>query len=547
MNKLALPRLIVWAVTALSLPFAMLMGNWVGEGRTRELFMLVGLAILGVLLFGIPQWLWILAVGSMFVPGQLPFLPLPFKPMELFLILLIARFIIEDIIFKKQWIQLGPRPDRFFIIGLLIIVVLHGFQDRFAMRMLGSDTWGGRSYFSILLAFAAYFVLQSAKLDIPLFRYLPSIALAFGFIDFSINAISFVLPELAGPLGVIYSDVSVDTAPEFSRRLGFAANFGFLLLFWSVSDCRLQDFLTKGRLFKGAIFCLGLILCGISGYRSSIAIAAIIVAIAAFRDLGFASVFILIPVSLVLAALVSLHLAGVQLPTIIQRGLVWVPGAEWDEAASADATGSNEFRGEVWDLWMRTEFVKHPLLGRGFGLNYEDMIATLPFTSEESGGYTGTALMLSKYSRNEAFVVSGNIHHGLYSTIDRFGLIGALCCALWTIFAIRRMFTELISSRTRPMNPALQWIALYVITFTIGFPIGALRVENFLPQQLFLCGLFAALLAAYKPTAKSRSAVTTSSAGSGLPKHQAPRDPRFQAYLPAKRSADSGSIGPALK
>ncbi len=509
MNNFALPRLVVWIVTALSLPFAMLMGSWVGEGRTRELFMLVGLAILGVLLFGIPQWLWIFAVGSMFVPGQLPFLPLPFKPMELFLILLIARFIVEDIIFKKQWIQLGPRPDRFFIVGLLVIMMIHGIHDRFAMRLLGSDIWGGRSYFSLLIAFAAYFVLQSTKLDLRTFRHLPSIVLAFGFIDFSINALTFALPELAGPFSTIYSNVSVDTGVTFAQRLGFAGNFGYLLMFWSVSDCRLQDFLTKGRLFKAAVFGLGLILCGISGYRSSLLIAAIIVAVAAFRDLGFSSVFILIPISLALAALVSLHLAGVQLPITVQRGLVWIPGAEWDESATEDASGSNEFRYEVWDLWRRTQFVKHPMLGRGFGLNFEDMIATLPFTSEESGGYTGTALMLSKYSRNEAFVVSGNIHHGLYSTIDRFGLIGCLCFATWTFFALRRMFKELISSRTRPMNPALQWIALYVITFTFGFPIGALRVENFLPQQLFLCGLFTALLAATQKVAPGSSATAT--------------------------------------
>ncbi|MFM6170904.1 MAG: hypothetical protein ACKPB4_01950, partial [Sphaerospermopsis kisseleviana] len=72
----------------------------------------------------------------------------------------------------------------------------------------------------------------------------------------------------------------------------------------------------------------------------------------------------------------------------------------------------------------------------------------------------------------------------------------AACFALWTVFAIRRMFRELISSRKTSMSPALQWLALYTISFTIGYPFGALKIENFLPQQLFLCGLFAALQAA---------------------------------------------------
>lgn len=506
MNNIALPKLIVWGVTVLALPFAMLLGSWIGEGRTRELLIMVGLSILGILLLWIPQWLWVFAIGSMFVPGQLPFLPLPFKPMELFLLLLLARFVVEDVVFKKRWIKLGPSPDSFFIIGLLIVMLWHGFHDRFAMRSLGSLVWGGRNYFSMMLGFSAYFMLQSTSLNQKPFRHLPSIILAFGFIDFLFNLIVFLMPHLGGTLSSFYGDATANSGELFARRLGFAGNFGYLLIFWSLSDCRFQDFLHKGRLVKASVFCLGFMLCAASGYRSSLIIAAIITAVAAFRDFRFGAIFMLIPVSLAFSALIGLHLSGIKLPVTIQRGLVWVPGAGWDEAATADATGSDEFRGEVWDLWLKTEFPRHPILGRGFGLNYEDMIATMPFLSEEGAG----TAWLSKYNRNEAFVVSGNVHHGFFSTVDRFGLIGGLCFIFWTFYMLRRMFMELAASRNAPMNPALQWLSLYVISFTIGFPFGALRAENFLPQQLILCGLFTALLAASK-SSSSKSQPGTSS------------------------------------
>lgn len=496
MNNFSLPRIVVWVAIALSLPFVALLGTWAGEGNTRGLAMVAGGVALVFLVVGVPQWLWIAAVGSMFVPGILPFLPLPFKMFELFLLLLLARFVIEDIVFKKRWIRLGPKPDRFFILGLVFILLLHGFEDRFAMRSLGSDVWGGRSYFGIILGLAIYFVLQSTSLDAQTFRRLPSVVVAFGFIDFGLNAVTFALPDLAIPLSNIYTNISFDTGVTFARRLGFAGNFGYLLLFWSLSDCRLQDFLQRGRLLKAAVFFLGLLLCLASGYRSTLIIASLIVALAAFRDLGASSVFLLIPVSLILVALVGLHLAGVQLPVTIQRGLTWVPGAGWDEAATYDATGSLEFRKEVRDMWLQTQFPKSPLLGRGFGLPFDDMIATLPFTGEDSSGYAATAQMLSKYTRDEAFVVSGNLHHGFFSVVDRFGAIGALCFVLWTICVFWRMFRELISSRNSPMNPPLQWLALYVMAFTLGYPFGALKIENFLPQQLFLCGLFVALQAA---------------------------------------------------
>jgi O-antigen ligase len=164
--------------------------------------------------------------------------------------------------------------------------------------------------------------------------------------------------------------------------------------------------------------------------------------------------------------------------------------------AIMDARNSNEFRTQVWDIWLKQQFPQHPVLGRGFGLNSEDMMATVPYTTDEIGGFGATLHSLSKYSRDEAFVVGGHLHHGFYSTVDRFGIVGALCFIFWTFVALKRMFRELLSSRKRPMNPALQWLALYVVVNIIAFPIGALRVENFLPNHLLFCGLFAALYAA---------------------------------------------------
>ena len=80
------------------------------------------------------------------------------------------------------------------------------------------------------------------------------------------------------------------------------------------------------------------------------------------------------------------------------------------------------------------------------------------------------------------------------------------------------------------MNPALQWLALYVITFSFGFPLGALRVENFLPQQLFLCGLFAALLAATQKVTSGSSAAAAVAPASSAPQNV----PGRRLVLPGK-------------
>lgn len=491
MNNIAGPRILVAITTLLSLPAAVFLGTSVGKENIKPLLLMGGLVILAVLLLGIPQWLWIFAVGSIFVPGQLTALPLPFNPMEIFLILVLARYLVDDMILKKRWPQFGVSPDKFFVIGLLLIMLYHGFQDRFAMRILGSSTWGGRAYISLSLAFLTYFIVQSTALNHKAFHYLPTVVVLFGSIDFIINLIVTVLPETAVFFWRIYTNVRVDSdIATFAGRWGFAANFGYLLIFWSLSDCRIQDFLQNGRIFKASVCMIGVILCIASGYRSSIIIASIIIAVATYRDFGFSGILGVFPLVILFGSLAFLNSVGVQLPQRVQRGLTWLPGT-WDQAAAADAEGSLDFRTEVWSEWRQNQFPKAPIFGRGIGLNYEDMLATLPFISEAGDPF---ALAFSRYTRNEAFVISGNLHHGLYSTIDRFGLIGAFCFVAWTYCVLRRIFIYLLSARREKMDPALQWLGLYIFAFSLAFPIGALRIETFLPQQLFLTGLFLGLL-----------------------------------------------------
>lgn len=504
MNTIAQPRLITGIVILLAIPVTILFGTWAGAGDLKPFFGIFGICIVAFLMFSIPQWLWMLAVASLFVPGQIPALPLPFKPMEILIMLGLAKYLLDDVVFRKRKLLTGPAPDWYFVVGLLVIMLWHGFHDRFAMRAFGSDTWGGRTYVTMLVGFAAYFVVQSTSLKHRSFRMLPAVVVACGSVDFLINVISTALPDTSELLGLVYSNVSVESGMVFAGRWGFAGNFGYLLLFWSLSSCRIHEFLTKQRWLPASMFALGLLLCMVSGYRSTILIATMIVALAAFRDFGLAGALGLLPVGLLFSGIIFLHTMGVELPERIQRGFTFLPGM-WDESAVEDSEGSNQFRREVWDEWMTSQFPKNPILGRGFGLNFEDMIATLPFIAEEGSIESS----FSKYTRAEAFVISGNIHHGFYSVIDRFGLVGALFFVCWTVCVLRRMFREVLAARTGPMDPAVQWICLYVIVFAFGFPLGALKAENLLPNQLFLAGLFLALLKAREreaaPTALKRT------------------------------------------
>ncbi|NJK90817.1 MAG: hypothetical protein HC904_02645 [Blastochloris sp.] len=301
-----------------------------------------------------------------------------------------------------------------------MVLLYHGAQDRFAMRLFGSDIWGGKAYISIALAILAYYVFLSSRYKEDTLSLLPGFAVIFSGFDVFLKLLTMFVPSVTPYVYFFYSDVSSSTlegeAAVFASRWGFLGNFGYLLILWSVSNCRIQEFLTKGRWVKASALCLGLFCCILGGYRSSIAVGACLVACAGFRDFGWRGIFCVLPLTLMLTLAIMLQ-SLVGLPKQVQRSMAFLPG-EWDQAVVADTKGSNDFRIGVWDVWLQEYFPKHAIWGRGFGLKPYEIMAVLPYTT--GSGET------PEYSRDEAFVVSGNLHNGFYSIIDRFGLVGLI-------------------------------------------------------------------------------------------------------------------------
>lgn len=468
-----------------AVPLCLYLGYEAANGHPRVV-LYPAVIILGLfLMFGLSHYLWVVAVGFIFLPGSIPGLPLPFRPAEMIFILLIVKFVIEQVIFRKKGILTGPMPDALLLFVFLSVLMFHGVSDRFAMRIFGSSVWGGRAYISILLALAAYFVVMSMRVDPKTFRHLPGIVLGIATFDFAIKLITTLVPSTANTIFYFYSGVSFIgmTEVEMGGRWGFLGNYGYLLLLWSFSGTRLQEFVTGGKVVKALAFGLGILCCLASGYRSSIAICIMMLACAGYRDFGLRGLLVVFPAGMVLALVIALQ-SFVGLPKIVQRGLTFLP-APWDYDVVADAKGSISFREEVAEEWFQNMFPKRPFLGRGFGLPEHEMMATLPFIQN-----TGETPWMT---RNEAFVIGGHLHNGFLSVIDRFGLLGLILFLAWTGAVVIRLVRYMKLSRGEPLDPPLQWLTIYLTTFTICYFPGALRVESFLPDQLFLVALFYSL------------------------------------------------------
>ena len=74
------------------------------------------------------------------------------------------------------------------------VLTLHALHDRFGMRFLGSNVWGGRSYVNVFVGFAAFAVIQSIPLNPRIWRKLPYFVLAVAGFDLVIALVTTIFP-----------------------------------------------------------------------------------------------------------------------------------------------------------------------------------------------------------------------------------------------------------------------------------------------------------------------------------------------------------------
>jgi O-antigen ligase len=157
----------------------------------------------------------------------------------------------------------------------------------------------------------------------------------------------------------------------------------------------------------------------------------------------------------------------------MQRSLTFVPG-NWDNDMARDAAASNDFRQLIWRLWWHEYFPQHRLVGRGFG-----------FKSE----WTKPSAYNPRATDYKQMVEVGNIHNGLFASLDAVGIIGTLFFIAWNVQLLFRTF-RVSFDKTNPAGFALRFLALQLAVSILCYWFGAVTLGTFLPQQFALAGVF---------------------------------------------------------
>jgi hypothetical protein len=479
LNPALLDRLEIFVVAGIGLLLAVILGFQVGTGDYFLLALEAAIIFLVVLAAFSGGFFWVLTVASTFLSGTFPILQGQFTPFHILVAAGVVKFLIADVVLRRTKLTMGSRFDAVMIMAFMSILILHGIHDRFGMRFFGSNLWGGKYYVNVILGLAAFVVIQSAPIKQNIWSILPYAVLAVVTFDLSIAIVTTIFP---GSIYVIYpfysavsqlaiEDVLGVRGLDVSERIRAFGNFGFILTYVILASCSIRQLFSLSGLWRLLAAMAGLAGALYSGFRTSVIYVFLAWLTAGIRDLRW-MVLPLLPILVAgLFVLSFINSEVVGLPKQMQRSLAFLPG-NWDVEMLNDTVASNEFRFETWGLWWREYFPIHPWFGRGFG-----------FKSE----YAKPSAYLNPGNDYRMNVEVGDIHNGLFSALDSFGIIGTLFLFGWNGGLLVRIFRRTESNWNRT---ALRFVGLCLAVQILSYWGGAPSIGGILPQEFALAAVF---------------------------------------------------------
>jgi|ERR1041385_1924516 len=490
-------QLKVLGLCGAGLVLAIFLGSQIGHENYGPLLLGAVIIVVACIALFSGRYFWVLTIASSFLTGTFPILGGAFTPFQILMAIGVVKFLIGDVVLRRTRLRIGNRFDVLMIAGFMGILTWHGIHDRFGMRFLGSTVWGGHNYVNVYVGLAAFFVVQSIPTSSRIWAKLPYVVLAVTGFDLLIAVITTISPSSIYIIYPFYSAVSsigleeviTGSTLDVTGRIGTFGSFGFVLILIVLASVRLTEIFNPKHFFQAVCLVGGVIATLFSGFRSAVINGLIGFLIAGIRDLKWAVVFLLPLLGALLFALSFVNSQVVHLPKQMQRGLTFFPG-EWDADMAHDAASSNEFRRRTWELWAKAYFPAHPWLGRGFGFRSD-------WSKQSKSLYRGAI----DYPQ---MVEVGNIHNGLFATVDAVGIIGTVFFVVWNLRLLKRTFR--VSFREREAGAtALRFLALYLAAWIIAYSFGAFTIGSFLPQEFAVAGVFLWLQRAMASEASDQS------------------------------------------
>lgn len=310
----------------------------------------------------------------------------------------------------------------------LVVAVTAKFRGGIGLRVFGDETIGGKRYFLIWFAIIGYFAMTSQAIP-PKKRNLYTLLFIGGGLT---SAFSDIGGILGGPFHFLFllfpaSDSSSYLQQHTITYEGVARFGGFGLAGASlalalVARYGIEETLNIRKLWRPILFLSGLFLMTLGGFRSLFILVGITLVLAFYfegllrsRLMPIAALGVLLCGGLTLAF--SEHL-----PLTLQRCIAFVPGVKISYVARQSAESSSGWRLEIWRSVL-PEVPKYLLLGKGLGIDANDLMEYYDLGNNQVGGEVGGGL-----------AAAGDYHSGPLTLIIPFGIWGAIAF-LWFLAA----------------------------------------------------------------------------------------------------------------
>jgi len=459
-------------------------------GNTTPLLGLLGVGLLLIVLFVIRDRCWMIIPFTLPIAGNLNFLPLNFSIQELSIIS-VALYILYRVIFglNLAW-RFGPASIWVPLVLLLCIIAYHWIDSRdIGIKLLGGTGWGGRKYFTVMLAAFGLVLLSS----FPGIRWddlqkAPFLYFLGSFVDIVPGTISTLVPATAPYIYRIYSGVNIyeygalmkgnfgeeSGVTRISQLSSLGTGIGLVTLCYFPP----KTWLNLNRLWALPVIFLGGLLCAASGFRNTVVRYFLSFFVALFTTVRFKA-FLLLPVAIAAGFLVALTQGSVfNYPLALQRGLSFLPG-QWDTKAAKEAGASSEWREKMKKLFYKEYFYKAPWFGVGYHYNSElakreqDVYLEIAARQAEVG---------DQYADVRRYIEMRQPHEGLVHALLVSGSIGTFFFAVFCFAIICFSWKCIANTPPVQVSPIQTWCSALLFTFTMAFYLLGGDYTNFLLQ-----------------------------------------------------------------
>ena len=447
------------------------------SSNATPLLSLVGVGLLLVFIFIIRDRCWMIIPFTLPIEGNLNFLPLNFSIQELSIIA-VSLYLLYRTIFglNVAW-RLGPASIWIPLVLLLSIIVYHWVESRdIGIKLLGGTGWGGRKYFTVLMASFGMLLLNSfpgitwANLQkIPLLYFLGA------FIDIVPGVITTLVPATAPYIYRFYSSINLSEYGSTLRgnfseeagvtRIGQLALIGKAVGLVTLSYIPPKTWLHLNRLWALPTVLLGGIICAASGFRGTVVSYSVAFFAAIYTTLrSFA--FLLIPLPIVAGLAIALTQGTVfNYPLALQRGLSFLPG-QWEAKASVEAGASSKWREKMKTLFYKEYFQKAPIIGQGY--HYDPNLAK-----------TATDVYLAIVQRQadagdefadvRGFIEQRQPHEGVLHALLVSGTLGILFFSLFCLGFIFYAWRSVVHTPPNDITPIQTWCFALLLAQLVAF------------------------------------------------------------------------------